>query len=140
MRRWAMRWSHGLRVALWTAILTVTAAAARQPTRQSTSQPLSRPAQWTRAEAGRAAIADLAKRLTVSGARIRIVAESDEVWSDSTFGCTGRKPLDEPEPVPGFAFTLDVDGVRYRYRSDRHGVLRRCDTPKPTAPIQRGGA
>lgn len=92
---------------------------------------------WTRSDAAAAAVRDLASRLKLDEARVRVVTASDETWSDATFGCTGRKPLTEPVPVPGYAFTLAVDGRQYRYRSDRVGTLRRCDGVKPVAPIER---
>lgn len=95
------------------------------------------PKGWTRSAAAAAAVRDLANRLKLDEARVRVVTASDETWSDATFGCTGRKPLTEPVPVPGYAFTLAVDGRQYRYRSDRVGTVRRCDGVKPVAPIER---
>ena len=89
----------------------------------------------TRADTARLAVQDLAKRLKVPLADISVVSESDQIWPDDTFGCLGRKTLEEPVAVPGYAFTLEVQGRRYVYRSDRQGRLRRCDTPKPMADV-----
>ncbi len=90
----------------------------------------------SRAEMGRRVTRDLAARLKVTTAAIRIDAESEKTWPDSTLGC-GGKPLEEPQPVPGFSFTLSHEGRRYVYHTDRLGRFRRCDAPKPVDPIRR---
>lgn len=80
---------------------------------------------------------NLARRLKVDVKEIEVAAESDETWSDSTLGCSARKPLEEPVRTPGFAFTLSHRGRSYVYHTDRRGDIRRCDTAKPVAPIVR---
>lgn len=80
---------------------------------------------------------DAARRLKVDIKEIEVVSESDETWSDSTLGCSGRKPLEEPTSTPGFAFTLSHRGRSYVYHTDRRGYFRRCETAKPVTPIVR---
>lgn len=94
------------------------------------------PATLSRAETAKRVTLDLAARLKVAADTIRIDAESDEMWPDSTLGC-GGKPLTEPQPVPGFSFALSYQSRRFVYHTDRRGRLRRCDTPKPVDPIRR---
>ncbi len=84
--------------------------------------------------------ADLAKRLKLPAADINVVevvSEVDRRWADANLGCPGRKPLGEPLPVPGFAFTLAYRGRQFVYHTDRRGRFRQCDVRKPIAPIVR---
>src|SRR5262245_49869232 len=89
------------------------------------------PPTLSRAETLKLVKDDLARRLKVEAIDIALVAESDETWTDSTWGCPGRKPLDEPTRTPGFAFTLSCRGRSYVYHTDRRGNFRRCETAKP---------
>ena len=69
---------------------------------------------------------DLAKRLKVSAELLEVVNAADRTWPDPNLGCGARKGFVEPQPVPGFAFTLAYAGRRYLYHSDRRGQFRRC--------------
>jgi hypothetical protein len=80
---------------------------------------------------------DLAQRLKVQADQVKVLDASDRTWHDPTFGCSARKGLGEPTPIPGFAFTLACGGKQYVYHADRSGHIRRCDTVKPVAPIVR---
>jgi hypothetical protein len=91
----------------------------------------------SRTDTAKAVREDLAKRLKVAVDEIEVIAQSDETWPDANLGCPGRKPLDEPAPTPGYAFTLAHAGRRFVYHSDRRGRFRRCETEKPIAPIVR---
>jgi hypothetical protein len=73
---------------------------------------------------------DLAQRLKVRAGDVTVVNASDRTWTDPSFGCTARKGLGEPTPIPGFAFTLAHAGKQYVYHSDRQGHFRRCDPGK----------
>ena len=94
----------------------------------------------SRAETAALVKADLAKRLKMSAEQthdVELVNEDDRQWTDANLGCPGRKPLGEPLPVPGFAFTLAYRGRQFVYHSDRRGRFRQCDVRKPIAPIVR---
>lgn len=90
----------------------------------------------SRAETAKLVTRDLAARLKIGVEAIRVDAAADRLWPDSTLGC-GGKPLEEPQPVPGFSFTLSYQGRQYLYHTDRLGRFRRCDVPKPIGPIRR---
>src|SRR5262245_27424305 len=81
----------------------------------------------SRAETAKLVKNDLARRLKVEAKEIEVVAESDATWTDSTLGCSGRKPLDEPVSTLGFALTLSHRGRSYVYHTDRRGHFRRCE-------------
>jgi hypothetical protein len=91
----------------------------------------------SRAESLKLVKDDLARRLKIDAMEIEVAAQSDETWSDSTLGCSARKPLEEPISTPGFAFTLSHRGRSYVYHTDRRGHFRRCETAKPVAPVVR---
>jgi hypothetical protein len=94
----------------------------------------------SRAETAALVKADLAKRLKLSAEDtevVELVNEVDRDWTDANLGCPGRKPLGEPLPVPGFAFTLAYRGRQFVYHTDRRGRFRQCDVRKPIAPIVR---
>ena len=89
-------------------------------------------AEMTRSETEALVKRDLAGRLKVEAARLKVISVSEETWPDSLLGCGGRKGLVEPTPVPGFAFTLAYEGKKYEYHTDRNGTLKRCENTKPT--------
>ncbi len=80
---------------------------------------------------------DLAQWLKVRVDQLRLVGASDRTWPDTNLGCSARKGLSEPTPIPGYAFTLAHGGKQYVYHADRSGHFRRCDAGKPVAPISR---
>lgn len=91
----------------------------------------------SRQETGKRARADLAQRLKIPVDQVRIVSEADVTWPDATLGCGDKRRIQEPEPVKGFRFTLEVDGRHYEYHADRVGRLRRCEPEKkPLNPIR----
>src|SRR5262245_13596962 len=80
---------------------------------------------------------DLAQRLKVRADQLTVISASERTWTDATFECSARKGLAEPTSIPGFAFSLAYGGKQYVYHTDRNGHIRRCDAPKPVAPISR---
>jgi hypothetical protein len=78
-----------------------------------------------------------AVRLGLPAADLRVVSSDERTWPDRSLGC-GRRGLTEPEPTPGYAFVLDVDGRPQTYHTDRTGRIVRCPAAgKPLGPIQR---
>ena len=86
------------------------------------------------------AVRALAALLKVDPAAITVVRGEETTWPDAAFGCAPRKGVFEPQPTPGYRFTLRYGGVTYDYRSDRNGHVRRCVPEagrKPPAPVRR---
>lgn len=84
------------------------------------------------------AVRALAAVLKVEPATITVAARQEKTWPDAAYGCAPRKGVFEPEPTPGYQFTLRHGGVTYDYRSDRLGHVRRCEpAPGRTPPAVR---
>ena len=82
--------------------------------------------------------ADLASRLKVAADSLTVVEAVERNWPDQRLGCAGRRGLEEPVPVPGYAFVLEASGQKHSYHADRHGRFVRCDTPKKRlGPVMR---
>jgi hypothetical protein len=74
--------------------------------------------------------ADLAKRLGVDAAAVRVVSSEEVTWPDGSMGC--------PEPgmnytqalVPGTRTVLEAAGKQYHYHSGRNGRPFLCEQPR----------
>ena len=64
------------------------------------------------------AMADLAQRLDVEISDITLVSFKEIVWPDATLGCPKPGMDFSPVEIPGYIFTLEVDGKRYAYHTD----------------------
>lgn len=92
----------------------------------------------TRAETENLVRDDLAARLSIAADDARVVESTERTWPDRRLGCPGRRGLEEPVPVPGYAFVLEAAGKRYTYHTDRAGRIVRCpSTRKPLGPVSR---
>ncbi|MFF0342621.1 hypothetical protein [Kribbella sp. NPDC004875] len=77
--------------------------------------------------------ADLAQRLGVDAAQVRLVSSEEVTWPDGSLGC--------PEPgmrytqalVPGNRTVLEVDGKQYSYHSGGSRAPFLCEHPQGPA-------
>jgi hypothetical protein len=96
------------------------------------------PEQRTQAEMEHLVRDDLATRLSMAADGARVVESTERTWPDRRLGCPGRPGLEEPVPIPGYAFVLEAAGKRYAYHTDRAGRIVRCSSArKPLAPVSR---
>ncbi len=75
--------------------------------------------------------ARLAAELKVAATAIAVVSREERRWPDAAFGCAPRKGVFEPVPIDGYAFALSHKGVRYAFRTDKYGTVRRCAPGRP---------
>ncbi|HNS27616.1 MAG TPA: hypothetical protein PKN91_05770 [Steroidobacteraceae bacterium] len=68
---------------------------------------------------------DLAQRLKVEPAAIRLDGVRGQQWPDSGLGCPQPGETIEPGPVEGLVIALRYRGRLYLYHTDRH-TLRPC--------------
>jgi len=108
--------------------------AAQQPVRRSVPVPAGFPLEAS-AKAVREAVDDLAGRLGVDLAAIRLVEARAVTWGDSSCGCPQQGMNYLQRLVDGAWVLLEVDGRRYDYRGG--ATMRRCheaeDVPPPDA-------
>lgn len=88
-----------------------------------------------RARAAARARADLARRQDVAPDAIRVVEVVERTWPDERLGCSGRRMVLDPTPVPGFRLLLAHGERHYVYHADRDGRIVPCD--RPAKPIDR---
>jgi hypothetical protein len=65
---------------------------------------------------------DLAQRLGVDAATIRIAGMTPRRWTESTSGCEIPQAASSAQPVDGFDLALRHSGRIYTYRTDRQHV------------------
>ena len=65
---------------------------------------------------------DLAQRLGVDAAQIRIAGMRPQRWDDSALGCPQEGETIQPGQVDGFRLMLRYSGRIYTYHTDRLGV------------------
>lgn len=71
-----------------------------------------------------AALADLAGRLKVADAQIRVVQVEGVQWPDASLGCARRGQMYAQVITPGYRVTLEAGGKTYEYHtSETHAVL-----------------
>lgn len=79
---------------------------------------------------------DVARRLRLPVAEVRIVESAPRIWPDRGLGCVARRGVFEPMDVPGFRVVAEARSRRFIYHTDRYGRLMRCPSaPKPLGPI-----
>lgn len=73
---------------------------------------------------------DLAKRLGVDPAKIRLAGMQPHRWDDNGLGCPRQGEAIHAEPVDGFKLSLRYAGRIYTYHTDRQDV-RPCPAIEP---------
>ncbi len=72
------------------------------------------------------AVADLASRLGISEAQVRVVSIEAVEWPDSSLGCP-QPGMDYLQVItPGFRILLEAQGERYPYHADQEANVVYC--------------
>jgi len=69
-----------------------------------------------------AARVDLAGRLKIDPAEVKVTSMKSQTWEDSSLGCPAEGVDYEPGTVEGFVISLECRGRTYEYHSDRVGT------------------
>lgn len=83
--------------------------------------------------------ADLAARLGLSEAEIRVVEAQAVTWPDSSLGCPEPGRMYLQVLTPGYRIVLEAGGRRYTYHAGREGPPFLCPPERarpPAAPEQ----
>ncbi|WP_427892680.1 hypothetical protein ACQHIV_07230 [Kribbella sp. GL6] len=79
------------------------------------------------------ATADLAKRLGVDAAAVKVVSSTEVTWPDGSLGCPEPGMMYTQMLVPGNRTILEVGGKQYAYHSSASRAPFLCEHPKPPA-------
>lgn len=77
---------------------------------------------------------DLANRLGIDPAGIKLVKSEERLWPNKALGCPRPGVFYAPGRVPGFQIWLEVDGTEYIYNTDYNGTLILCPELNPHVP------
>jgi hypothetical protein len=72
---------------------------------------------------------DLARRLDVRLEAIRLVSVDSVEWRNASLGCPRPGMMYAQVITPGFRVTLEVEGKRYEYHTDRGRRVVLCEQP-----------
>lgn len=78
--------------------------------------------------AAREAVADLAGRLDVSEADVRVVSVEEVTWRDGSLGCAQEGMMYTQALVDGSRIVLEVEGETYEYHQGQGRVFW-CEKP-----------
>jgi hypothetical protein len=70
---------------------------------------------------------DAARTLHIDFENVQVVKTTPQIWPDTDLGCPARFREIEQKPTPGFLIVAKVKKTRVTYRTDRLGLVRRCD-------------
>jgi len=106
----------------------------------ATPRPASVPSRLLESPAVRAAISAEAASLGVDEERVEVVDVREVTWPDAGLGCAPPDQMVAQVLTPGFKVTLEVDGQRAVYRTDRpegnrDPYLVRCDADQTGSAI-----
>lgn len=73
---------------------------------------------------------DAARTLNIDFENVRVLKTTERTWPDTDLGCPARFREIETKPTPGFLIVAKVKTTRVTYRTDRLGLVRRCDGPE----------
>jgi hypothetical protein len=74
--------------------------------------------------------ADLAARLRVDAAQVKVVSASQVTWNDGSLGCPQPGMFYTQALVDGFKTVLEVAGTQYSYHSGAGRAPFLCETPQ----------
>jgi hypothetical protein len=81
---------------------------------------------------------DASRKLGVAFDKVRVLQVAERTWPDERLGCSARKPVADPAPIPGFRIVARTKATRLTYHTDRTGRVLRCAVPaKKAKPIVR---
>jgi hypothetical protein len=75
------------------------------------------------------AVADLAQRLGVDAAAVRVVSSDEVTWPDGSLGCPEPGMMYTQMLVPGNRTILEVGGKQYAYHSSASRAPFLCEHP-----------
>lgn len=78
----------------------------------------------------KAAIADLAKRQSVSESEVTVAGYHSVTWNDGSIGCPKPGMMYTQALVPGHLLVLELDDQLYSYHSGGTGEFNYCADPK----------
>jgi hypothetical protein len=78
---------------------------------------------------GALAQAALARDLGLATSDVTVVAVEEATWNDSSLGCPRPGQSYLQVITPGYTVTLEAQGQRYEYHTDRNRRVVRCDRP-----------
>lgn len=78
--------------------------------------------------------ADLAARLDIDVANIRVTGGESVTWPDGSLGCARPGQAYTQAPEPGYRVVLAAGGSHYDYRVSERGYFILCDEPSINAP------
>lgn len=106
-------------------------AAAPEETVTSSPPPAEQPAQ-RRGVVGDA-VRDLARRLGVDPAQIRVVSAEEVTWPDGSIGCPKPGMMYPQVLTNGSRVVLEAQGQRYEYHAGGRRSAFLCENPEPPA-------
>jgi hypothetical protein len=77
---------------------------------------------------------DLAQRLSIPGAQIKLVEATPVTWPDSSLGCPELGMFYSQVLIDGYLIRLHVDGKDYEYHANRGTRVFLCENPSPPVP------
>lgn len=81
---------------------------------------------------------DLAARLGIELAEIRVVEARTVTWPDSSLGCPEPGRMYLQVLTPGYRIILEARGERYTYHAGRQGPPFLCPPDRARAPVEEG--
>lgn len=73
------------------------------------------------------AVAQLADTLSCDAQAVNVVSVDEVEWSDSSLGCPKPGMMYMQVITPGYRVTLEHDGQRYTFHTDRSHRVIRCE-------------
>ena len=80
------------------------------------------------------AIADLAQRLSIPAAQIKLMEAREVVWPDASMGCPQPEMVYAQVPVDGLLIRLGVGKEMYFYHTDGTADPFLCESTSPVIP------
>jgi hypothetical protein len=87
-------------------------------------------------EATERAVADLSRRLSISGSTVRIVSADAVDWPSSALGCPQPDRMYMTVLTPGYRIVLEADGAEYHYHAGRQGEPFLCPADRNQGPAR----
>ncbi|MEU8224111.1 hypothetical protein [Kribbella sp. NPDC048915] len=101
------------------------------PSSPSSSTPSASPSATPGGSVTDQAKADLAQRLGVDAAQIRVISSEEVTWRDGSLGCPEPGMMYTQALVPGTRTVLEAGGKQYHYHSGGHRAPFLCERPSP---------
>lgn len=80
------------------------------------------------------AVADLAQRLSIPAAQIKLVEAAPVVWPDSSLGCPQKGMVYAQVLTPGYLIRLKASNQEFEYHASKGTYVIYCENPNPPVP------